>query len=261
LVEELFSGGPPLVLALLGTGGKTPPQFLDNLEKDLEVLAGFREHHGDKVTADVYEVRWPEEVTAQGRKKTVAALVEAAAGVFENCPGGPLTPFYETSFGEEWRSFLPPIVGGIIEGRLAGASAGFKLRCGGLKADAFPSTKQVAFVLSTCGEEGIPLKATAGLHHPLPHFDPGIGTPMHGFVNLFGAGVLAYTRNPGLELLQKILEEEDAGNFHFGDNDFRWQDLQVTTAEITAARRDGVTSFGSCSFEEPCAHLRELGWL
>ncbi|MBV9124344.1 MAG: hypothetical protein JO112_13375 [Planctomycetes bacterium] len=260
-VEELFSGDNPLLLSLLGTGGKTSQQFLANLKNDLFVLAKFRVRHREMVAADVYEVRLPEEITSAGRKEPVATLLEAAAPILKNHWVGPLTPFYEAGFEEGWRSSLPAILGGIAQARSSGAWAGFKLRCGGLKADAFPSTEQVALVLAACREEGIPWKATAGLHHPLRYSDPGIGTTMHGFVNVFGAGVLAHARHPGPEILRKILEEEDAGNFHFGDNDFRWQNLQVATAEITAARREGVTSFGSCSFEEPCADLRNLGWL
>jgi hypothetical protein len=35
----------------------------------------------------------------------------------------------------------------------------------------------------------------------------------------------------------------------------------MTTADITSARRNFAHSFGSCSFEEPAAQLRALGWL
>ena len=73
-------------------------------------------------------------------------------------------------------------------------SAVFKLRCGGLEAAAFPSPEQVAFTLDTCRSAGVPLKFTAGLHHPLRHLDPGLQTPMHGFVNVLAAGALAHAR-------------------------------------------------------------------
>ena len=44
---------------------------------------------------------------------------------------------------------------------------------------------------------GIPWKATAGLHHPLRHFDDKLQTSMHGFVNVFGARSWLMPRRSG----------------------------------------------------------------
>ena len=45
----------------------------------------------------------------------------------------------------------------------AGCSA--KVRTGGLTADRFPSPASLAALLAACAHRGLPLKATAGLHH------------------------------------------------------------------------------------------------
>jgi hypothetical protein len=139
-------------------------------------------------------------------------------------------------------------------------TSGFKLRCGGVNAAAFPSCEQVAFVIAACRDAKVPLKFTAGLHHPVRHFNAGVQTHMHGFLNVFVAGVLAHARGLSEEQLRPILGEEDAKEFAFDDAGLRWKDWQATTDEIAAARRI-VTSFGSCRFDEPRNDLRALGWL
>jgi len=39
----------------------------------------------------------------------------------------------------------------------------------------------------------------------------------------------------------------------------RWKTYRAKTAQIEAARREFITSFGSCSFDEPRDDLRALG--
>jgi hypothetical protein len=137
---------------------------------------------------------------------------------------------------------------------------GFKLRCGGLHASSVPSSEDVAFVIIACRVCRVPLKFTAGLHHPMRHFDAGLKTHMHGFINVFGAGVLAHARHLNEDQVRAIIEDEDPQDFIFEDDGFRWKDWRATTEEIVAARRE-VVSFGSCNFDEPREDLRKLGWL
>jgi hypothetical protein len=176
------------------------------------------------------------------------------------------THFYEAPVIRSWRSSLPRVFDALVldrsesekDGRLK--PGGFKLRCGGLEAAAFPSCEQVAFVIATCRDATVPLKFTAGLHHPIRHYNAGVQSHMHGFINVFVAGVFAYARGLSEEQLRPILEDQDASSFAFDDAGLRWKDFRATTDEITAARQM-VTSFGSCSFDEPRDDLRKLGWL
>ena len=105
------------------------------------------------------------------------------------------------------------------------------------------------------------MKFTAGLHHPLRRFDESVGTTMHGFVNVFGAGILAHAQRLSEDQIRAIVEDENPGSFDFTKDDFRWKDFRATTEEIADARRQAVISFGSCSFDEPREELRKLGWL
>ncbi|MFM8426554.1 MAG: hypothetical protein ACKOBL_15410, partial [Chloroflexota bacterium] len=106
-------------------------------------------------------------------------------------------------------------------------------------------------------EAGVPLKCTAGLHHPVRHFNASVQTKMHGFLNVFGAGVLASVHGLSQPEVQAILEDEIAGNFVFDETGFGWNGLRVATSEIQRARLF-TTSFGSCSFDEPKEDLQAI---
>lgn len=146
----------------------------------------------------------------------------------------------------------------LDEIRAAGACA--KIRTGGITQDAFPHAEQIARFIQRCREKGVTFKATAGLHHPLRcvkpltyEADAPSGT-MHGFLNVFIAALFP-------EDALEILLEGDPHAFAFDEGALTWRDRRATVAEIETMRRDVAVSFGSCSFEEPVADLRELGLL
>src|SRR5262249_57891747 len=127
---------------------------------------------------------------------------------------------------------------------------------GGLDAASFPSPKEVATVIAVACFNGVSLKFTAGLHHPIRRYDSGANTHMHGFLNIFVAGVLW-----GSRFLQPhpVVEDDDPKSFSFDADGLRWREYRASVAEIEAARRERVISFGSCSFDDPREDLRTLG--
>jgi hypothetical protein len=84
---------------------------------------------------------------------------------------------------------------------------------------------------------------------------------MHGFLNVFGAGILAHAHTLDEKFVHKILEAESARGFSFEGPSFACKGISVDHAQIEDARRSAVTSFGSCSFDEPREDLRALGLL
>ncbi len=135
-----------------------------------------------------------------------------------------------------------------------------KIRTGGVTQNAFPSIDRVAMFIQTCRRKKVPFKATAGLHHPIRCAKPftyetnsPVGT-MHGFINVFLAAAM-----PGSAT--HILREENARAFGFDDGGVWFRDLRVTTDELERVRTQSAISFGSCSFAEPIADLKGLGWL
>ena len=169
-----------------------------------------------------------------------------------------LTPYLEVPADGEIRGHIAA---------LAGTGARAKIRCGGVTPDAFPAPERVASFLALCAAADVPFKATAGLHHPVRAEqnlsydpDPPRGV-MHGFVNVFlGAALLAARRIDEAACVQ-LLAEADAGAFRFGEAGAAWRDREIDGARLARARESFAVSFGSCSFEEPTADLRALGWI
>lgn len=138
---------------------------------------------------------------------------------------------------------------------------GAKLRCGGVTPEAFPSCERIAGFIAGCRRLGLPLKCTAGLHHPVRHQTCEPAVMMHGFLNVFGAGVLAHALGADLDVLTACVAETDPAAFTFSDEGFTWRDHTVDTADLDRAREGFLAGFGSCSFNEPRDDLRNLGLL
>ncbi len=141
--------------------------------------------------------------------------------------------------------------------RLAAAGLGAKVRCGGAQPAAFPAPSQLAAFIDLACRNGVPFKATAGLHHPIRHFDATIGASMNGFLNLLAAAALARSGATREELVD-VLACEDPAAFAFDESGFRFRDRRVGALDIEAMRSRAFVSYGSCSFSEPVEDLRAL---
>lgn len=150
--------------------------------------------------------------------------------------------------------------------RMSGSSGAFpvlgvKLRCGGLAAEAFPEPERVAAVLEGCARRGLPLKFTAGLHHPVRHRAEAPPVMMHGFLNVVGAALFAAAGVADAGSLAACLRETEAAAFRLDEDGFAWRDLRLDAAAVARARAAAVAGFGSCSFDEPRQDLAALGML
>jgi hypothetical protein len=141
-----------------------------------------------------------------------------------------------------------------------------KVRTGGITADAFPSTRDVARFLGACAAAGLPFKATAGLHHPLRTearltYESGSSSAtMFGFLNLFLGAAFARSGLPA-DQLAGLLEERSVDAIRFDDDGVSWKGHRLGTTDLAATRQDSAIAFGSCSFEEPVKDLGDLGLL
>jgi hypothetical protein len=146
---------------------------------------------------------------------------------------------------------------------IAKVGARAKVRTGGVTLEAFPAAEAIVGFIAACRNDGVPFKATAGLHHPLRgeyRLTYGIGAPtglMYGFLNVFMAAALLYTGQSKDTALSALMER-DAWAFTFSDDAIQWRDKRVGLEQILAFRSEFAISFGSCSFREPVEELALL---
>lgn len=244
-----FRGPQPFPVSVLGSRAATLTEFETALEQDAQAVKAFKEEHGDLVKPNVFEAFLPLSIVDGGDEvlTTYFDLLEST-GLFEQI-------YVEVPIQAAWRSHLRAAI--LHLARHSGdVEFGFKVRCGGLVADAFPSPEQLAFVIATCRNYCIPFKATAGLHHPVRHYDDTIGVYRHGFLNLFGAAVFAHALDISEAAIERILRSEAIEAFVFDDKGFEFDQFRVSPTQVCDARSALARSFGSCSFDIPRNDLR-----
>jgi hypothetical protein len=239
-----FDTHHPLRVAALGPKATNADVFLDALYNAYAAIRSFSRYNTDLVTVSHLEMFSPDDVDS-------ASLKEASAIV------GELPVFWEAP-PERAEQTIALIAGhNSNEGT---TTFGYKLRTGGVTADAFPTSVQIARALVTAATRQLPIKFTAGLHHPIPQFRDEVKTKMHGFLNVLGAAVLAAEHQWDTDQAVTMLEDEDPRSFSFTDDFFAWRGWKIDTERLQY-RRKFVRSFGSCSFDEPRDDLRTLGFL
>ena len=245
LIETHFANGPGPIISALGRGGADVVEFSSGLAADLREIETFRARFGGRAIVDVFEVKVPTSVIeAGGIHEVLRPVCDAGLSVFCEAPSSP-----------------PALPARLHSKKPSEPRLGLKLRCGGLEAAAFPSVDAIAQALLAARAAEVPFKATAGLHHPFPRFDKGVNSRMHGFVNVFMSGVLAFEGETDIEVLKDLLNDDDPKHFVFDEHGMTWRNRVFPKDKIAQARREFVLSFGSCSFDEPREDLHSLEWM
>jgi hypothetical protein len=232
--------GPPVPLSVLVAGGA-----------ELPAVRAFLDAHGARAALGAIETKLPADLAVAGA--AARAFLDAAED--SGLPSVPTA--FEAAFPADWSTAAPRVAKALAE--VPGAL--LKIRCGGEKPGAYPTPRQLGCAVAACRDAGLRLKATAGLHHPLRGVRGGAGVTMHGFLNLFGGGVLAQIHRLADTRVAEIVASEDPRAFWFRAGRFGWGGLSASAAEVARARETLMSSFGSCSFDEPTEDLRKLGLL
>ncbi|MEU8242959.1 hypothetical protein AB0C07_32280 [Actinoplanes missouriensis] len=158
-------------------------------------------------------------------------------------PGGTLTAYREVGRGE---------ITATRVAALRDAGLRLKIRTGGVRADAFPTEKDLAEAICRATAGGVPFKLTAGLHDPIRHRDPLTGFEHHGFLNVLVATAHA-VQGGGVDEVAAALADQDGHRVA----------AAITTIDERLARdvRRQFVSFGTCSISEPVDGLLQLGLL
>jgi hypothetical protein len=237
-----FDKTHPLEVSALGSKTNDTESFVQAVDDAVAAIRAFTQAHGEVATVTQLEMPLPADIDVHA--------LSAARDALEALP----------AFWEAPAASAESVIAVIAQHNATTSGArpfGFKLRTGGVTADAFPSSAQIAAVLVAGAQHRVPIKFTAGLHHPIRRFHASVQTKMHGFLNVLGAAVLGAEHAWDATQTSAMLNDEDASAFRFDDERFGWRDAAVTTDGIRA-RRELVTSLGSCSFDEPREDLRAL---
>jgi hypothetical protein len=256
---------PPYRFSVLGTGGDTEEAFLDAFAEDLDALAAFTARRQGRAAADMMEVPLPAGLLEAG-KGDLEAFFGAVHRRLVAAGTARLDLFYEIPLDDDGVEAVAPAARALAahnagQERPLRAEASLKFRCGGDTAADVPAPAHLAQAIAACRDADTRFKATAGLHHPVRHRDDDLGVHRHGFLNVFGAAVLAEAQGLGPKALREVLLEENADHFRFRPDALAWKDRTAPTVAIERAREHLAASFGSCSFEDPVADLRDLGLL
>ncbi|MFN2621798.1 MAG: hypothetical protein ABR611_03040 [Chthoniobacterales bacterium] len=240
-----FDGNYRLRISALGPKTDNAETFQASLVAAMELIAAFRSTSGDAAVIDQFEMPLPANVSTD-TFKMIRRTMDPQLRTFWEAPA-------------ETAERAIKLIADNNRAH-AGGKLGFKLRTGGVTANAFPSSAEIAGALMAAGTHQVSIKFTAGLHHPVRSFHRSVQTKMHGFLNVLGAGVLGHEHDWTEKQFAEMLEDEDASSFSFAEDFFAWRDWKVATERV-AAHRESVTSLGSCSFDEPREDLRALNLL
>ena len=234
----------PLRVSVLGPKTENASAFRDAFAETEAAIRSLAAHNVDLVSVNQLEMWLPQNVD-------LSVLNEARAIL------GDLPAFWEAPAerAQETITLLAELNSDMDE-----PTFGFKLRTGGVTQEAFPTSAQIARALVVPATHQVPIKFTAGLHHPLRQYREEVQTRMHGFLNVLGAAILAAEHKWDEKQTAAMLEDETAKSFAFDDEFFAWREWKIDLERLKN-RRKFVISFGSCSFDEPREDLRALGLL
>lgn len=212
-----LAGSEPLEVAVVVTGGAG----------EIESAVGYAARSG-VLELKAIEVRLRDEDDLSRNARRVAAMCASCVGDAE--------VFVETGLDGGWERALDVV-----------AESGYaaKLRTGGLTAELFPSSAEVAGFIAACLDREIEFKCTAGLHNAVRHVADD-GFDHHGFLNVLLA-TRASLDGASVDDVAAVLDSRSAS------------DLASQAAALDPGVRRWFRSFGSCSIDEPLQDLTSLG--
>jgi hypothetical protein len=236
-----FDPQHPLRVSALGPKTEDAARFREMFTKTSDTIRSLSAYNVDLISVNQLEMFLPDDVDL--------ALLKEARSII-----GSLPAFWEAPADRAEQTIA------LLAEHNSNADAptfGYKLRTGGVTVDAFPTSAEIAKALVAPATHQVPIKFTAGLHHPLRQYRDEVQTKMHGFLNVLAAAVLAAEHKWDEKQTSAMLDDEDAKSFSFDDEFFAWREWKIDIKRLKDRRRF-VTSFGSCSFDEPREDLRAL---
>ncbi|MGR4065846.1 MAG: hypothetical protein ACLQPV_10435 [Vulcanimicrobiaceae bacterium] len=225
---------------------RDPHRWFEEARAALAGLANLRAHRDPSARVEALEIPLP---SLPSRRDTYDAAIGQLGAMLSQAKLRDLPVYAEIPRTDRWSELVPGACVAATRARIS-----LKVRCGGITADAFPSPEDLAAFVAAAAHEGVPFKATAGLHHPIRHVDRATGFTMHGFLNLLVGAALAAERS-GRDTVVRAIDDQDAGAFAFEEDALVWRGHRFDAQTIAAAREHAFVGYGSCSVAEPVADL------
>src|ERR1700730_7713548 len=202
-----FDSKHPLHVSALGPKTDNADAFWKALDETEDAIRRFSAHNVDLVSVTQLEMFLP--VNASPARTDLKLLKDARSLL------GTLPAFWEAP-ADKAEQTIALLAEHNSEDDTP--TFGFKLRTGGVTADAFPTSAQIAKALVLPATHQVPIKFNAGLHHPLRQYREEVKTKMHGFLNVLGAAVLAAEHRWDEQQTSLMLEDEKPDSFSFDDD-------------------------------------------
>ncbi|MBK6507553.1 MAG: hypothetical protein IPG02_18390 [Ignavibacteria bacterium] len=258
LLPGFKSSTQKIRLSLLSASSLKTDEFLLLFKDDILSYRKLPDEFHDKSIFETIELKFPLELVERNSKDSIRIFLDSLSEIVKEHFDHRIFIFCELPLIGDFDHNLKNTVKEICEHNEAFNDAGFKLRTGGTDPSDIPSPDILVSSIRQCLVHNVTLKFTAGMHHPIRHLDKGMNAKMHGFVNVFGAGILAFRHTISDRELREMISDEDPANFKFSYDAFEWREWKSDTEEIHGARNGLVLSFGSCSFDEPVEDLKKL---
>lgn len=265
LINSTTESPDPFLITLVAAPSTTVDEFKSVLNNTIAQITEVINNSGKSIRIPTLEVKLPSEIDYKNLSE-LSEVIDFTVHQLNSSAIFPDQAFFEIP-GFEFATHKAIALTQAISNhndRLETESldnyesSGFKVRCGGVEAFQFPPIEYLVEAISEATKSNVPLKFTAGLHHPVRHYNESVSAKMHGFLNVFGGTILYNSKPMDDSILAEILSDENPNNFSFSDTGFSWKNHSVKTQEIHKLRAFSATSFGSCSFDEPVEDLQEL---
>jgi hypothetical protein len=254
LLYECGANGTPWNISVLSTPNTAVSytDFVKGVDWDFREMRRIQEryyHSSAKLDLVSYEVKLPDSVTSPGQAITSGEFIFPALEQIETIWPGELDVYFEVSLEGAWQETLEGVTRILSEWLNENSQSpilpGLKIRTGG---KFIPRPEQLAMAIDECAANGVKIKATQGMHHPLSH------SGEFGFVNFFAAVNYAYSWGPqefSLKDIEECLRSEEPKDFVFTESTFLWKERELTPDQIESARKTHAAALGSCSLDEP----------
>ncbi|MGA2669486.1 MAG: hypothetical protein ABSF32_11330 [Ignavibacteria bacterium] len=243
--EERIDFDQIVTFSVLGSGGVDEMGFFNGLKNDIDYIESFEQKLGNKVEIEVYDVRLPADLQGDPDVKSIRQFIDHHYRMFESGLDHPVKVFYEVNPDIN----LQKIIKAVWYHNKFERVTGYKLRTGRADVSAIPSAEMIADAIDVCRQYEVPMKFTAGLQQPIRHYDESLKTKLHGFINVFSAGIFAYCHNISGDLILEMIDDEDPDDFTFKENSFAWKNLYILPDEVKRARNKFMISFSSFSLD------------